>query len=136
MKLIIPPVSLHDEIKTDGYGMALIELLVQIGLLVEKKDVDMDIKVWKACENYKTKTVYLCLDGLSIDCHYCFYRKLLDLPLSFTQEFKQAIEFQKVFGRVVELSRPLHMSFHMLQCIYNLYGGLLRVCQQCIEWKK
>ena len=136
VRLITPPVLLHDEIKTDGYGMALIELLVQIGLLNEIEDLSTGMKVWKACNNYESKTVYLCLDGLSIDRHRCFYRKLLDLPLSFTEEFKQAVEFQKVFGRVVELSGPLHMSFHMLQCIFNLYGGLLRVSQKCVEWKK
>ena len=33
VKLIIPPVMKHDEIQTDGYGMALIELLVFVGLL-------------------------------------------------------------------------------------------------------
>ena len=136
VKLIIPPVSLHDEIKTDGYGMALIELLVQVGLLDELIDVITGVKTWKACHNYDKKIVYLCLDGLSIDRHRCFYRKLLDLPLSFKDEFKQAVEFQKVIGRVVELSGPLHMSFHMLQCIYNLYGGLLGVSQKCVEWKK
>ena len=56
--------------------------------------------------------------------------------MSFTEEFKQAVEFQKVFGRVIELSGPLHMSFHMLQCVYNLYGGLLRSAQKCLDWKK
>ena len=73
---------------------------------------------------------------MSIEQHRCFYRKLLDLPLSFTEEFKQAIEFQKVFGLVIKISGPLHMSFHMLQCVYNLYGGLLRSAQTCIDWKK
>ena len=31
---------------------------------------------------------------------------------------------------------PLHMSFHMLQCIYVLYDPLLHVSKECIEWKK
>ena len=136
VKLIIPPVSLHDEIRTDGYGMALIELLVHLGLLYEYNDIHSGIKRWEACKDFEKKTVYLCLDGLSIERHRCFYRKLLDLPLSFTEQFKQAVEFQKVFGRVIELSGPLHMSFHMLQCIYNLYGGLLRCSQICVDWKK
>ena len=30
---IVPPVSLRDEIKTDGYGMAMIELLCLSGIL-------------------------------------------------------------------------------------------------------
>ena len=80
--------------------------------------------------------MYLCLDGLSIDRHRCFFRKIVDLPLSFTDEFLQAIEFRKVLTRVIELSGPLHMSFHMLQSIYILYGSLLYVGQTCIEWKK
>ena len=33
VKLIIPPVMKHDKIKTDGYGMALIALLIFVGLL-------------------------------------------------------------------------------------------------------
>jgi hypothetical protein len=45
VKLIIPPVLLHNEIKTNGYGMALIELLVQIGLLDETTHEVMGTKV-------------------------------------------------------------------------------------------
>lgn len=63
VKLIIPPVSLHDEIKTDGYGMALIELLVQIGLLDEKTDDKIGMKVWKACQDYEKKqSIYVLMD--------------------------------------------------------------------------
>ena len=125
---------LHDEIRTDGYGMALIDLLVHIGLL-EITDLN-GCKKWTVCKNYKEKTVYLCLDGLSVDRHRCFFRKIIDLPLSFTDKFLQAIEFRKVLSCVVELSGPLHMSFHMLQTIYILYGNLLLTSQHCVEWKK
>ena len=116
VKLIVPPVMLHNEIKTDGYGMALIDLLVHIGLL-EICELN-GCKKWTVCDNYKDKTVYLCLDGLSVDRHRCFFRKMIDLPLSFTDEFLQAIEFRKALSCVIELSGPLHMSFHMLQSIY------------------
>ena len=34
--LIIPPVSLRDEIKTNGYGMAIIEILCLCGLLIHE----------------------------------------------------------------------------------------------------
>ena len=34
VQLIMPPASLHDEISTDGYAIALIELLVQIIILI------------------------------------------------------------------------------------------------------
>ena len=33
VKLMVPPVMLHDEMQTDGYGMVLIDLLVQLGML-------------------------------------------------------------------------------------------------------
>ena len=134
VKLIVPPVMLHDEIRTDGYGMALIDLLVHIGIL-EKTETNGNTR-WNACNDYASKTIYLCLDGLSVDRHRCFFRKIVDLPLSFTDEFLQAIEFRKVLTRVIELSGPLHMSFHMLQSIYILYGSLLGVSQKCVEWKK
>ena len=44
VKLIISPVSLHDEIRTNGYGIALIELLVHLGLLNEYTDLISRIK--------------------------------------------------------------------------------------------
>jgi len=134
VKLMVPPVMLHDEIRTDGYGMALIDLLEHVGML--QKSVINGRTRWNACDDYKVKTVYLCLDGLSVDRHRCFFRKIVDLPLSFTDEFMQAIEFRKVLTRVIELSGPLHMSFHMLQSIYIIYGSLLSVGQTCLEWKK
>lgn len=134
VKLLIPPVMLHDEIRTDGYGMALIDLLVHVGML--DKQTFNGKERWTACSEYESKTVYLCLDGLSVDRHRCFFRKVIDLPLSFTDEFLQAIEFRKVLSRVIELSGPLHMSFHMLQSIYTLYGSLLMAGHKCLDWKK
>ena len=55
-----------------------------------------------------------------------FLRNLFKLPLSFVDELKQEIDFQKEFGRVIELSGPLHVSFHVLKCVHNLCGGLLK----------
>ena len=99
VKLMVPPVMLHDEIQTDGYGTALIDLMVQLGLLEVK--LTNGSQRWIACDNYKDKTVYLCLDGLSIDRHRCFFRKIINLPLSFTDEFLQAIKFRKVLTQVI-----------------------------------
>ena len=62
LKLIALHVSKHDEIKTDGYGMALIESLVFVGLLI--KDENNGQAHWKACSNRKERQVCLCLDGL------------------------------------------------------------------------
>ena len=36
-KILIPPVSLRDEIKTEVFGMAIIELLLRCGILVARK---------------------------------------------------------------------------------------------------
>ena len=91
---------------------------------------------WRACENYKDRFVYLCLDGLSLDRHRNFFRKLIELPISFTDSFEQAVEFQKALSRVIEMSGPLHMPFHMLQSIYILYDPLLLVSKECVDWKK
>ena len=47
---MIPPVSLRDEIKTDGYGMAMIELLCLSGILIKtEKDVNsaVDNATWQ-----------------------------------------------------------------------------------------
>ena len=126
---------LHDEMSTDGYDVSLIELLVQVVILNETQVQITGLKRCNTCENWKSKRVCMCLDGLSIDRHRCFYRKLLKLPFSFIDSFKQEIEFQKTFRRVSELSRPLHVSFHMLQRIYNLYRGFLKTSQKCVECK-
>ena len=75
---IIPPVSLRDEIKTDGYGMAMIELLCLSGILLKsKRDINsaVDNTSWTLSENWWKKTLYLCMDGLSLDRHRSFQRK-------------------------------------------------------------
>ena len=36
-KLIIPPVSVRDEVRIDGFGMVIIELLCLTGILIEVK---------------------------------------------------------------------------------------------------
>ena len=136
-KFIIPPVSLHDEIKTDGYGMALIELMTLVGILTKTDgNTNNERSVWVLSSNWMDKTMYICLDGLSLDRHRSFCKKLIKLPLSFSAAFEQSLVFQKALSRVIEMSGPLHMSFHMLQSIYILFGNLLLVTQNCIEWKK
>ena len=44
--LMIPPVSLRDEIRTDGYGMALIEILCLAGVLV-KVTTHISVNFWE-----------------------------------------------------------------------------------------
>ena len=80
--------------------------------------------------------MYLCLDGLSLDRHKLFCKKLIKLPFRFTKAYEQSLVFQKAVSRVTEESGPLHMAFHMLQCIYTVYKNLLLLFQNIVDWKK
>ena len=88
---------------------------------------------WKT---HKENVIYLCLDGLSLDRHHYFFRKLLTIPLIFAESFEQALEFQKALTRVIELSRPLRMSFRTLQSVRIAHDSLLHVRKEYFEWKK
>ena len=70
-KLLIPPVSLRDEIKTDGFGMAVIELLCLVGILHEEKISNTYTK-WELDKNWDKRRMFLCIDGLSLDRHRHF----------------------------------------------------------------
>ena len=98
--------SSHNKIETDGYGIALIELLTTIGLL-EKISVIINGSIknsWILSENWSETNVYLCLDSLSLDGHRSFNKKLLKMPLSFTNAFQQSQVFHKALSVVVEIS--------------------------------
>ena len=133
--LIIPPVSMRDEIKTDGYGMAIIELLCLSGILLPTSKQN-DVGTWELNEKWEGKTLYLCMDGLSLDRHRSFQRKLVNLPFSFDKAFKQSFIFQKALSRVIEISGPLHIAFHMLQSIYIIYKQMMLWGQKIVQWKK
>ena len=133
--LIIPPVSMRDEIKTDGYGMAIIELLCLSGILLPISKHN-DVVTWELNEKWKGKTLYLCMDGLSLDRHRSFQRKLTSLPFSFDKAFRQSIIFQKAISRVVEISGPLYIALHMLQSIYIVYKQMMLWGQKIVQWKK
>ena len=45
-KLIIPPVSLRDEIKVDEFGIAVIELLCLVGILLESTNNSTNNPTW------------------------------------------------------------------------------------------
>ena len=134
-KLFIPPVSLRDEIKTDGFGMAVIELLCLVGILHEEKVSDTYTK-WELDRSWEDRRMFLCIDGLSLDRHRHFQKKLSNVKLSFTNSFKQSIIFQKALTRVTEINGPLHMAFHMLQTIYTVYGTMLKWGQTIVDWKR
>ena len=75
-KIIVPPISLHDEIKTDGYGMAVIELLELVGILIRTKDQQGNTKGWELHRDWEKKRLYLCVDGLSLERHRLFQKKV------------------------------------------------------------
>ena len=72
--LLIPLVSLRDEIKRDGYGMAVIEILCLSGVLLKVKGYN-DSYSWELYNDWEEKTVYLCMDGLSLDRYRSFQKK-------------------------------------------------------------
>ena len=132
--LIIPPVSLRDEIKTNGYGMAIIELLCLSGILIHNIS-DVGGESWVLVEDWEERTLYLCMDGLSLDRHRSFQKKLIKLPYSYTKVFKQSIVFQKALTRVIDISGPLHIAFHMLQSIFIIYKYMMKWSKNVINWK-
>ena len=44
--------------------------------------------------------------------------------------------FQKTLSRVVPISGPLHIAFHMLQSIYIVYKDMMKWSQKVVNWKK
>ena len=133
--LIIPPISLRDEIKTNGYGMAIIELLCLSGILIHTI-CDVGGDSWVLVKDWEDRTLYLCMDGLSLDRHRSFQKKLIKLPYSYTKVFKQSIIFQKALTRVIDISGPLHIAFHMLQSIFIIYKDMMKWSQTVLNWKK
>ena len=136
-KIMVPPVTADDEVQTLGYGMALIKLLTIVGLLeYESQPMESSKTSWKLGDNYKGKRVYLCLDGLSIDRHRLFKKRLGLLPGGFVKAYEQSVVFKKALEQVVPIPGPLHMAFHMLQSIYIVFDKLLLIAQKCLKWKR
>ena len=123
-KILILEVSLRDEITTKGYGMAVVELLVTTGIMKCINYPDA-CSQWVLTENYSNKLIYLCMDGLSLERHRSFMKKLMNIPQSYEKNYHQSIAFQRAIGQIVEISGPLHVAFHMLQTIYTIFGTLL-----------
>ena len=134
-KMFIPPVSIRDDIETDGYGMAVIELLSHVGFLVQE-DSDDSIKEWKIPIRNQYKKLLLCIDGLSMDRHHGFYKKLLRVASGSTSSLKNAITFKRVFNNIIEVSGPLHIAFHILQTIFSIFNVMFKWAQKVIQWKK
>jgi hypothetical protein len=135
-KMFVPGVSIRNEITTNGYGMAIIEVLVSVGILKQIKHVENGTSSWGLCDDYHKKKLILCMDGLSLDRHRSFKKKLMKIPQSFKNNFKQSLVFQKALGQVIETSGPLHIAFHMLQTIFDIYKHLINWSINIVEWKR
>ena len=57
--IVIPPVSLRDEIKTTGFAMSVIEILCLCGILIEHISPKV-FKSWVLSPTYKER-FFLCL---------------------------------------------------------------------------
>ena len=57
-------------------------------------------------------------------------------PQSCEKNFHQSIYFQRAIGQVIEISRPLHVAFHVLQTTCIIFGSLLTWSVKVVEWKK
>ena len=135
-KCFIPPVSTRDEIRTDGFGMAVIEILVYAGILVKTTDDRTKQLSWCLSTSWKRKNLFLCLDGLSLERHKSFQKRLTKLPISFKKAYQQGLIFRKALSRVIEMPGPLHQAFHLLQCIFNIYKFLIKWSMKVVGWKK
>ena len=122
-------------IKIDGYGMAIIEILCLSGVLLKVKGYK-DSYSWELHKDWEEKTVYLCIYGVSLDRHRSFQEKLVNLPFSYHKSFHQSLIFQKLLSRVVEISGPLHIGFHMLQSIFVIYKDMIKWGKHVVDWKK
>ena len=96
---------------------------MEIGVL-EHVAVSDTYSRWELVTDYHKKKIILCVDGLSLDRHKHFQKKLLNVKTSFSNNFRQATIFKKALGCIIEISGPLHMSFHMLQTIFIIFNSL------------
>jgi hypothetical protein len=106
-----------------------------IGILKEERLSETRTK-WTACNNFNDKKLYLTMDGLSLDRHRSFKKKLMKIPQSYSDNFRQSIEFEKALSCVIETSGPLHIAFHILQTIYTIFDLLLECAITVVGWKK
>ena len=101
--LYVPRVSLYNGLKLDEYGLAVVDLLVMVGILDKSDSDDKTTPRWVLNDNWKSKKMYLCMDGLSLDRHCSLERKLLNQQLSFTKPFEQLLIFRKALSRLIKI---------------------------------
>ena len=89
-KILIPPVSLCDEIKTSGFDMAMIEMLCLSGFLLEETSKSGH-KKWFLAADCNTRTMLLFVDGLLLNCFRHLLKKLTKLPIFFYQHLSKVL---------------------------------------------
>jgi len=104
--------------------------------IIVKTPISTNTYRWVLAKDWNSKSMIICLDGLSTDRHQLFLKKLHKLPLSFTESYEQSHIFQQALSRVISISGPLHSAFHMLQAIITLFKTLFQCAQKCLGWKK
>ena len=67
---------MHGKGGSDGFWMALIEIMVLVGILIEKEETPTTTKQWLICNEYESIVLYLTMDGLSLDRYKSFRKKL------------------------------------------------------------
>ena len=112
----------------------MIELLCLSGFLLEETGKSGK-KKWFLAPNCNSRTMLLFVDGLFLDRFSHLLKKLTNLPISFGPAFEQGLIFQQSL-RIVEINGPLHMTFHMLQCILYIYNFLLKWSKDTLQWKR
>lgn len=61
-KCVISEVSLRDEITTEGFGLAVIELLCNAGISHKVLNSDNNKSEWRLGKDWEKKKIFLCLD--------------------------------------------------------------------------
>ena len=62
-EIVIPPVLLHNEIETSGFGMEMIKFLCLAGVLIEERTLDKN-NIWYLAPNFRLRKMILFVNGL------------------------------------------------------------------------
>lgn len=76
------------------------------------------------------------MDGLSLDCHRLFTKKLSTIKTSFSANYEQAKVFETAFEQIIKVNGQLHTVFHMIQSVFTLFETLIKWAITIVEWKK
>ena len=84
--------------KLNEYSMALVELMTMCGLVIKNTRVDlsgMKRPKWDIAQDFNKRTMYLFIDGLSLNHLRSLQKRISTLPLSVVDTFEQNIIFKE-----------------------------------------